>query len=92
MKITIYCFQRQIFGKQMMIMRLALAQMKMSENLLVNLSQTVGLIHNASEQGIDLVYFPEVQLTPFFPQFEKKDVRNWVLHEDDDIVQTVWSI
>ena len=70
-------------------MRLALAQMKMSENLMVNLSQTVGLIHNASEQGIDLVCFPEVQLTPFFPQFEKKDVRNWVLHEDDDIVQTV---
>ena len=70
-------------------MKLALAQMRMSENMEENLSRSLELIRTAAEQGADLVCFPEIQLTPFFPQYEGRDVSDYVMREDDAWVRAV---
>ena len=70
-------------------MKFALAQMKMSERIEENLSETLRLIHEAAERDADLICFPEIQLSPFFPQYEGLDVSRYLLQEDDPIIKAV---
>ena len=70
-------------------MKLALAQMKMAEDIEHNLFKTLGLIREAGAHGADLILFPEIQLTPFFPQYQGVDVSNYVLREEDEAVHAV---
>ena len=70
-------------------MKLALAQMKMAKDIEHNLFKTLGLIREAGARGADLILFPEIQLTPFFPQYPGMDVSNYVLREEDAAVHAV---
>ena len=70
-------------------MKLALAQMKITEDIEHNLFKTLGLIREAGAHGADLILFPEIQLTPFFPQYQGVDVSNYVLREEDEAVHAV---
>lgn len=63
-------------------MRIALAQMKNEGNMEANLNKSIEYIRQAAENGADLILFPEVQLTEFFPQYEKKDVSAYCLTID----------
>ena len=36
-------------------------------------------MEQAAETGADLIFFPELQLTPFFPQYEKRDAEGWAM-------------
>ena len=63
-------------------MKLALAQMKMSKDIEDNLNKSLDLIREASDNGADLILFPELQLTPFFPQYENTDAERF-LHKID---------
>lgn len=47
-------------------MRLALVQMPNYGNVELNLNKSLQAIKVASENGTDLVLFPEVQLTEFY--------------------------
>ena len=71
------------------MMKLALAQMRMSERIDENLRETLRLIHEAAEQGADLICFPEIQLSPFFPQYSGRDVSAYLMREDDPAVRAV---
>lgn len=61
-------------------MKLSLIQMLMSEDLNKNLEKSLAFCDKA--QGSDLVFFPEIQLCPFFPQYEGKDVSKYCLKEN----------
>ncbi len=61
-------------------MRIALAQMKNEGTMQRNLDKSVELIREAAENKADLILFPEVQLTEFFPQYEGKDVAEYRLN------------
>lgn len=39
-----------------------------------NLDKSIEFIKEASENNADLILFPEVQLTEFFPQYKGQDV------------------
>ena len=41
----------------------------------------------AASHGADLVLFPEVQLTEFFPQYPGQDVRKYQIPLDSDIIR-----
>ena len=41
----------------------------------------------AASHGADLVLFPEVQLTEFFPQYPRQDVRKYQIPLDSDIIK-----
>lgn len=66
-------------------MRLALAQMQMGRTLDENLEATEAYLRQAQAADADLVLFPEVQLTPFFPAFRREespyaeDLGSWCL-------------
>ena len=48
-------------------MKLAMAQMSMAGSMDENLKRSLAFCDAAA--GSDLLFFPEVQLTPFFPQY-----------------------
>ena len=48
-------------------MKLAMAQMSMTGSIDENLKRSLAFCDAAA--GSDLLFFPEVQLTPFFPQY-----------------------
>ena len=50
-------------------MRIALIQMSNSGDIASNLEKSIRSIKTAVEHGAELVLFPEVQLTEFFPQY-----------------------
>ena len=37
--------------------------------------------------GCDLLFFPEIQLSPFFPQYEKKNVDAYAMGEDAEALR-----
>lgn len=63
-------------------MRLAMLQTAMSDSIQENLDKTLRAIRRAGENGADLIFFPEIQLSPFFPQYEKRDAGPWVMAPD----------
>lgn len=63
-------------------MRLAMAQMSMSASIKDNLQKSLDYMKKAKDAGSDLIFFPEVQLSPFFPQYEGRDASCWLLAED----------
>lgn len=63
-------------------MRLAMAQMRMEADIHKNLRQTLSYMKQAKAAGADFIFFPEVQLSPFFPQYEKRDASSWLLTEN----------
>jgi len=60
-------------------MKLALAQIRISENMESNLRKALKFIRDAAEKGADLILFPEVQLSPFFPQYEGRMADQYLL-------------
>lgn len=70
-------------------MRIALAQMKMAADIKENYQKSVKLITEAACKGADLICFPEIQLSPFFPQYPKKDAKKYSLSLDSDFVKGI---
>ena len=68
-------------------MRIALAQMKNEGTIQRNLDKSVELIREATENKADLILFPEVQLTEFFPQYEGMDATKYQLNMDSKEVK-----
>lgn len=70
-------------------MRLAMAQMRMHTSMEENLKKTLELMEQAKKDGAELIFFPELQLTPFFPQYEKRDASPWLLDIDTPALHEV---
>lgn len=67
-------------------MRLAMAQMRMSGNAEENLKKSLRFMRAAKENGAELIFFPEIQLSPFFPQYKGRDADRYALTIDDPAV------
>lgn len=70
-------------------MRLAMVQMRMSDSTEENLAKTLRFMERAGEAGADLIFFPEVQLSPFFPQYEKQDAEPWAMSLDGSEITAI---
>lgn len=68
-------------------MKIAMGQMSMSEDINKNFEKTLKYIDEAKD--CDLIFFPEVQMTPFFPQYENLDVYKYVLKPDDEKIKQI---
>ena len=68
-------------------MKLAMVQMQNAGSVEQNLEKSLRAIGEAAQAGADLVLFPEVQLTEFFPQYPGLDVAHYAVTLDGDIVQ-----
>lgn len=70
-------------------MKLAMYQMKNAGSMKENLNKSLDAIRKASEAGMDLILFPEVQLTEFFPQYHGRDVQEYEVSLDSEIVKAL---
>lgn len=73
-------------------MKLALVQMKMSENMEENATKSIAMIRKAADCGTELVCFPEIQLSPFFPQYEGRDASRYLLTMNDRYIQEMCAV
>jgi len=62
-----------------MKIKLALAQLAMSASIEENVSKSVSSIRRAASENANVIAFPEVQLSPFFPQYEGKDASKYLM-------------
>ncbi|MGN0194054.1 MAG: carbon-nitrogen hydrolase family protein [Pseudoramibacter sp.] len=70
-------------------MKIALAQMAMTEKMEANLEKSLGYIEKAAAEDADLILFPEIQLSPFFPQYEKRDASGYLMTPDSPYLKAV---
>ena len=63
-------------------MKLAMAQMQMGPTIEDNLTKTLQRMERAAELDADLIFFPEVQLSPFFAAQKGGDASQWLLRAD----------
>ena len=68
-------------------MKLAMVQMRMTSSTAENLEASIRFMERAKAAGAGLIFFPEVQLSPFFPQYEKRDASAWLMDEDGPEIQ-----
>ncbi|MBP2033596.1 N-carbamoylputrescine amidase [Clostridium algifaecis] len=64
-------------------MKIALAQMKINESTEKNFEKCLQLIEMGAKNGAELICFPELQLSPFFHQYEGVDVSNYIISIED---------
>lgn len=72
-------------------MKLAMYQMENAESIQKNLIKSLNAMKTAAENGTDLILFPEVQLTEFFPQYQGRDVSSYGISLDSEIVKEFCS-
>ncbi len=70
-------------------MRIALVQMSMEESIAANLAKAVDGMTHAARSGAELVCFPEVQFSPFFPQFPGGDASTYAIDIGHPAVQAL---
>ena len=70
-------------------MKLALCQMQMTESMDENFAHARAQIFAAAAQGADLICFPEIQLSPFFPQYAGRDASRWAIAPDSRYIRGV---
>ena len=70
-------------------MKIALCQMPMTENMDENFSHARTQIFAAAAHGAELICFPEIQLSPFFPQYEGRDASCWAIAPDSRYIQGI---
>ena len=68
-------------------MKLAMYQMKNAGSMDLNLEKSLNAVKEAAENHADMILFPEVQLTEFFPQFESQDKSAYQITLDSPIVK-----
>lgn len=68
-------------------MRIALAQLRLSVSLEGNLRLALDSIEKAAKSEADAICFPEIQLSPFFPQHSKKDVHHYLMSLESEHIQ-----
>lgn len=68
-------------------MKIALAQMQMQALMEENLETALDLIKAAASARADLILFPEIQLSPFFPQYKDAEAEKYLLTVDHDAIR-----
>ncbi|WP_123833401.1 MULTISPECIES: nitrilase-related carbon-nitrogen hydrolase [Methanobrevibacter] len=67
-------------------MKIALAQMKMEEDIEVNYKKSLDFIRKASSKGANLIFFPEIQLNRFFPQYSNLNKDDFFITMDSKYI------
>ena len=67
-------------------MEIALIQPTLSDSMEQNLSKALGLMKEAAQHGAQLVCFPELQFSPFFPQYQNVDASKYAITIDHEYI------
>lgn len=67
-------------------MKIALFQPQVDVDIQVNLAKSLAAIAQAASQGAGLISFPEIQFSPFFPQYPGRDAGDYLFPIDHPAV------
>ena len=70
-------------------MRIAMAQMKMDNSTEHNLNKTIAFMRGAMRKGADLIIFPELQLSPFFPKYSNQNASSFLMTLQSPEIKTI---
>ncbi|MGN0611987.1 MAG: carbon-nitrogen hydrolase family protein [Ruminiclostridium sp.] len=70
-------------------MKITLVQMSMTDSIEDNLKKSLCACDEAKDS--DLIFFPEIQLSPFFPQYEKCDASPYLITADSPYIKQLCS-
>jgi len=70
-------------------MKIALVQSKMGHDMAENLQKTISAMKKAAEVGSNVVCFPEIQFSPFFPQGPSRNVSKYAIDINHEIVDSL---
>ena len=70
-------------------MRIAMAQMKMDNSTEHNLNKTIAFMRGAMRKGADLIIFPELQLSPFFPKYSNQNASSFLMTLQSHEIKTI---
>jgi len=73
-------------------MKIALVQLKLTENMEQNAQKAFSAMDEVASSGSDLVCFPEIQFSPFFPQHSNRDVTHYAIEIEHHIVKNLQAI
>lgn len=62
-----------------------MAQISMTENITDNIKKSAAFCDRAD--SCDLLFFPEIQFSPFFPQYEGGNAERYLMDETDEAVE-----
>lgn len=68
-------------------MKLGMAQISASNDLYANMEKSIKVCRNTDD--VDLLFFPEIQMVPFFPQYHDIDVEPYTTKIGDPIIQYI---
>ena len=68
-------------------MKIALAQLSLSRDVNQNLDKALKAMDEAAEAGAQVICFPEIQFSPFFPQHPKRDVEHYAHSIDHQVIK-----
>ena len=68
-------------------MKVALVQSKLTKNMEQNAQITFSALDEVVSSGSDLVCFPELQFSPFFPQYSNLDVAHYAIDIDNQVIK-----
>jgi len=69
-------------------MRIALAQYALGPELTANVAKALEFATYAAKDAVDLIVYPELCVSPFFPQFPDQDVGRYVNELEDHVIQS----
>ena len=61
----------------------------MTPEVPANTEKAISLIHKAAHKAVDLIVFPELCVTPFFPQYPGRDFGHFATTIDGEIMRTM---
>jgi len=67
--------------------KIALYQMFSNGTIQANLEKSLRAVRTAAQHQSDLIFFPELQLTDFFPQYAGQDVSHYAVTLQSEIIQ-----
>lgn len=70
-------------------MRLALAQYAIGPDPAINLLEVLRYMEQAASRRADLIVFPELCLSPFFPQFAGSDASKYAMRIQDECIRQI---
>jgi predicted amidohydrolase len=67
-------------------MKIALLQMKIEKTVEDNLSLSLKAMREAAANGAEMIIFPELQFSPYFPQFPNRDASQYLMSIEHEAI------
>src|SRR5882762_11367862 len=67
-------------------MRIALAQYALGPELETNVAKALEFTNSARREEVELMVYPELCISPFFPQYPAQDVGRYAIALEDEVI------